>query len=234
MSPDEIYHVEEPESTKQCSIYFEKNFEKLAKDEPLFLPWKILGDYMEIGRIIDPWCKETNELSSAKGLVLHSFSITRCLKLYGIEEDTLRDYLLIGKFSEAPICVTYNPHQKAILLIRKAESEDLATDMVLSLNDLKMFILLFHDELMGSGMKLVPLVVSEEKPKFDCDRCLNHVLSESKIRAFASLWKKHILRLKAEERIKKVLLKIFYQKLPPYGRHIYLPLFYTQIHKQNL
>ena len=203
LSPDEICHVEEPKFTKQCSTYFEKNFEKLAEDEPLSLPWKIPEDYMEIERIMTRWCKETNELSSVKGLVLHSFSLTRCLELYGIKEDTLRDYLHIGKFSKAPICVTYNPHQKAILLIRKAESDDLATDMALGLNDLKMFILLFNDELIGSGVKLIPLVVSDGKPKVDCDKCLNHVLSESKFKSFQALWKKKYFQIKSEGKFKK-------------------------------
>ena len=212
LSPDEIYHVEEPEFTKQCSTYFEKYFENLAEDEPLFLPWKIPDDYMEIGRIMDRWCKETNELSSAKGLVLHSFSLTRCLKLYGIQEDTLRDYLRIRIFSEAPIFVTYNPHQKAILLIRTAENEDLATDLELCLNDLKMFILLFNDELMGSGTKLIPLVLSEEKPKFDCDKCLNHVLSESEFKAFTSLWEKTYFQTKSREKGKKSFTKDFLAK----------------------
>ena len=212
LSPDEIYHVEKPEFTKQCSTYFEKNFEKLAEDEPLFLPWKISDDYTEIGRIMDRWCEETNKLSSAKGLVLHSFSLTRCLKLYGIQEDTLRDYLRIRIFSEAPIFVTYNPHQKAILLIRTAENEDLATDLELCLNDLKMFILLFNDELMGSGTKLIPLVLSEEKPKFDCDKCLNHVLSESEFKAFTSLWEKTYFQTKSREKGKKSFTKDFLAK----------------------
>ena len=203
LGANEIWHVEETKFTKQCSAYFEKNFKKLAEDEPLSLPWKTPEDYMEIEGIMADWCKETNELSSVKGLILHKFSLTRCLELYGIEEDTICRYLRIGKFSKAPICVTYNPRQKAILLIRKAESDDLATDMALCRNDLKMFILLFNDELKGSGVKLIPLVVSDGKPKVDCDECLNHVLSESKFKPFASLWKKKYFQTKPEGKFKK-------------------------------
>ena len=75
LSPDEISHVEDTKFSKQCTVYFEKNFQKLAEDEPLFIPWKIPGGYKETERIMDRWCKETNELSSIKGLVLHSFSL---------------------------------------------------------------------------------------------------------------------------------------------------------------
>ena len=209
---NEICYVEEPKFTKQCSAYFEKNFKKLAEEEPLSLPWKIPEDYMEIERIMARWCKETNELPSVKGLILHKFSLTRCLELYGIKEDTIRDSLCIGKFSKAPICVTYNPRQKAILLIRKAESDDLATDMALCRNDLKMFILLFNDELIGSGVKLIPLVVSDGKPKVDCDECLNHVLSESKFKPFASLWKKKYFQTKPEGKFKKDFNNYFLAK----------------------
>ena len=121
---------------------------------------------MEIERIMDLWCKETNRLSSLKGLVLHRFFLTKCLELHGINEDTSLDHLHIKKFSKAPITVVYNPHQRAILLVCKAENEDMATDMELSLSNLKMFILLFNNELMESGVKLIPLVVIDGKPKF--------------------------------------------------------------------
>ena len=48
LRPDEISHVEEPEFKKHCATYFEKNFEKLAEEEPLFVPWKIPEDQTEI------------------------------------------------------------------------------------------------------------------------------------------------------------------------------------------
>ena len=210
-SPDEISYVEETKFTKQCTTYFEKNFQKLAEDKPLFIPWKIPGGYTEIERIVDNWCKKTNKLSSIKGLILHSFPFTKCLELYGIKEDTLRDYLHIKKFSKEPITVVYNPNQRAILLVRKGESKDLATDMTLSLNDMKMFILLFNDELMESGMKLVPLVVSDGNPTVDCDKCLNHVLSEKKFETFTSLWEKYF-RTKSQGKTKKSFINDFLAK----------------------
>ena len=212
LSPDEISHVEDTKFSKQCTIYFEKNFQKLAEDEPLFIPWKIPGGYKETERIMDRWCKETNELSSIKGLVLHSFSLTKCLELYGIKEDTLRDFLYIEKYPKTPICVVYNPVQRAILLIRKAESEDLAADMVLSLNDIKMFILLFNDELMESGVKLIPLIVSDGKFNIDCDKCLNHVLSDKKFETFVSLRKTEYFQNESEGKTKKKFSKDFLAK----------------------
>ena len=217
LRPDEISHVEEPEFKKQCTTYFEKNFEKLAEEEPLFVPWKIQipEDQMEIEGIMDLWCKKTNRLSSVKGLVLHRFSLIKCLELYGIKEDTLRDHLHIKMFSKAPVTLVYKPHQRAILLVRKAESDDLTTDMALSLNDVKMFILLFNDELTGSGMKLIPLVISNEKANVDCDKCLNHVLSEKEIKTFASRWndKRSYFQTKSEGKVTKDFSKDFLAKV---------------------
>ena len=232
LRPDEICHVEEPEFKKQCTTYFENNFEKLAEEEPLFVPWKIPEDQVEIERIMDLWCRKTNRLSSVKGLVLHRFSLIKCLELYGIKEDTLRDHLHIKMFSKAPITVVYNPHQRAVLLVRKAESDDLTNDMVLSFNDVKMFILLFNDELTESGIKLIPLIVTDGKAKIDCDKCLNHVLSKKEIETFASRWndKRSYFQTKSEGKVTKDFSKDFLAKVTSLMaatsiHHDYIPKF---------
>ena len=215
LRPDEICHVEEPEFKKQCTTYFENNFEKLAEEEPLFVPWKIPENQMEIEGIMDLWCRKTNRLSSVKGLVLHRFSLIKCLELYGIKEDTLRDHLHIKMFSKAPITVVYNPHQRAVLLVRKAESDDLTNDMALSFNDVKMFILLFNDELTESGIKLIPLIVTDGKAKIDCGKCLNHVLSKKEIETFTSRWndKRSYFQTKSEGKVTKDFSKDFLAKV---------------------
>ena len=126
------------------------------------------------------WCIETNPYSNIKGFVIHSFSTLKHLFRHGFTKKLLRDCLQIENFSEAPLMVVYNPAQKAFLLLRKAESKKLTTNIALSINDTKLFILLFHDVLANSGMKLVPFVITDEKVKpdnSDCQLCLNHVLS---------------------------------------------------------
>ena len=122
--------------------------------------------------------------------------------------------ILILKSSQKCQCASLTIHikQKALLLIRKAESKTLSSDMTLTLNDLKMFILLFHDELIGSGVKLIPLVVSDGKPKVDLEKCLNHMLSESELKAFASLWGKRYFQIRSEGRVKKDFRKEFLAK----------------------
>ena len=172
--------IHESEYKEQCIAYFERYFEALAKEAPLILPLKIPHEFRSITVIMSEWCIETNPYSNIKGFVIHSFSTLKHLFRHGFTKKLLRDCLQIENFSEAPLIVVYNPAQKAFLLLRKAESKKLTTDIALSINDTKLFILLFHDVLANSGMKLVPFVITDEKVKpdnSDCQLCLNHVLS---------------------------------------------------------
>ena len=219
LGPSEILHFEESKFQERCAMYFEKNFETLAEVDPLILPGKLHGELMGIEDNMGRWCKNTNSSSSIKGLILHSFSLTKCLKLYGFTEKKLRHHLQLKKFSEKPIIVVYNPREKAILLIRKAESETLANDIELSFTDIKLFILLFNDELKNSGMKLIPLVVTAGKSKYDsinldCQQCLDYVLSEEELKSFESRWKNKdgILQVKSEVKPNKGFSKDFLAK----------------------
>ena len=216
-SPFERYLPKESKFKEQCVMYFKRNFEKLAEDNPLILPWRIPEDHIEIEGTMDSWCEDTNILSSMKGLVARSFPLTKCLELYGFTEKILRYRLHIKRFSLAPITVVYNPHENAILLVRKAESEKLATDMAISRDDLKMFILLFNDELKGSSVKIIPLVLTDGKSKFDnsqldCQQCLNHVLSEEEFKTFPSQWKNDYFQTESKGKIKKDFCKKFLAK----------------------
>ena len=216
-SPFERYLPKESKFKEQCVMYFKRNFEKLAEDNPLILPWRIPEDHIEIEGTMDSWCEDTNILSSMKGLVARSFPLTKCLELYGFTEKILRYRLHIKRFSLAPITVVYNPHENAILLVRKAESEKLATDMAISRDDLKMFILLFNDELKGSSVKIIPLVLTDGKSKFDnsqldCQQCLNHVLSEEEFKTFPSQWKDDYFQTESKGKIKKDFCKKFLAK----------------------
>ena len=183
-SPFKRSHTEDSKFEEQCKMHFERNFETLAEDDPLILPLKIPKNHMGIEGAMDGWCRDTNTLSKIKGLVVHSFFLTKCLRLYGFTEENLRDSLHFNKISEASIILVYNPHENVLLLIRRLGSKKLSVDMTLSLNDLNMFILLFNNELKESDVKLIPLVLNYGKLKSDnynlnCEQCLNRVFSEN-------------------------------------------------------
>ena len=128
---------------------------------------------------MESWCRETNKSSSIKGLVLHSFPVYRHLQHFGFTRGVLKRSLKVRAFSEEPVTIVYNPQEHVLLLIRNAENRDLETDVKLGLDDLKMFILLCNDQLKGSKMKLISLVVTgkEHDFKLKCTNCINNVLS---------------------------------------------------------
>ena len=67
-------------------------------------------------------------------------------------------------------------------------------NVALAFDDLKLFILLFHDALSKSDMKVILLVVTDKKVgayNLDCPSCKNHVLSEedfTNIKTFRDWW----------------------------------------------
>ena len=165
---------------ERCIEYFGGNFETLATEAPLILPCKKPEKSKDIVKTMEHWCRKTNKLSRMKGLVLHSFSIFRHLEHFGFTREVLKVRLEIKKISEAQVILVYNPQENVLLLIRNAESLDLATDIKLGLDDLKMFILLFNDKLKKSNLKLISLVVTDKahEIKLECPDCANNVLSQ--------------------------------------------------------
>ena len=172
--------VEEVSFEERCTEYFQKNFEVLAKETPIILPCKEPEKFKEIVKTMEHWCRKTNNSSSSKGLVLHSFSVVKHLEHFGFTREALKKSFRIEQVSEALVIVVYNPQENVLLLIRNAESQDLASDIKLGLDDLKMFILLFNDNLKDSNMKLISLVVTDKEDDLDklqCPDCTNNVLS---------------------------------------------------------
>ena len=179
LNPIKQDNVENIDFDERCIKYFEENFEGLAKEAPIILPCKEPEKFKEIVKTMEDWCRKTNKSSSIKGLVLHSFSVFRHLKHFGFTKEVLKRSLKIRAFSDEPVTIVYNPQENVLLLIRNAKNRDLKTDVKLGLDDLKMFILLCNNNLKGSNMKLISLVVTGEEHDFHskCVNCVNNVLS---------------------------------------------------------
>ena len=236
---------------QKCLEYFQRNFEILAGDAPLILPWKKPCELETIVNSMTDWCTETNksfvineleethESICMKGLVLHSFPIYEYLEWYGFTEDTLHDLAKIENFKD-PIIVIYNPSKNVILLIRRANNENLATEIKISRNNLKMFIILFHDVLKESRVKVLPLVVTDGKSnsygtEFHCDLCENHVLSVEELKKFES-WresKNSYFVMDSEVKIDEKFSKRFLAKVTGFTAAKYIhsecvPIFLTE------
>ena len=108
---------------------------------------------------------------------------------------TLDRYLEIKDFLPRPAIIVYNPKEKVLLLIRKANRENIEKEIKYCNADLKMFMLLFWNELKDSGMKIIPLVAntSEGNEKLNCDQCTDFVVSVAELetpKLFETLWDK--------------------------------------------
>ena len=221
---------------EQCKLYFENHYERSAQEGPLILPGKTTFDCSKNLRHLTPvmrnWCNETNKtISSIKGLVLQSFSIWKHLRWHGFQEEMIKRYLQIDNISEELSTIVYNPQESAILLLHKAKSETLATNVVSAFKYLKLFILLFHNVI--TNMKLIPLVVTDNSFEPDGDDCrngTNHVLSEKELNFsnwLESREKKKYFKTGNETKIKEDLSKKFLARLqvfwPP---HPYTPITY--------
>ena len=177
-----------------CKAYFQRYFEELLHNDPVILPQKILPINKKIVDTMGNWCKKTNKFSNLKGLVVCKFSVLKYLKwLYDME--TVDQYLDIKDFRPRPAIIVYNPKENIILLIRKANRENIEKEIKYCNADLKMFMLLFWDELKDSGMKIIPLVAntSEVNEKLDFHQWTDFVVSVAELetpKRFETLWDK--------------------------------------------
>ena len=184
-------YITESKFEELCRLYFEVYYENLAKQGPLILPWKVTCDYSRNLKKLTPvmrsWCEETNNTRTGiKGLVLQSFSIWKHLRWHGFKEEIIKRYLQTDNISEELSTVVYNPQESAVLLLHKAKSEKLETNIVSAFDYLKMFILLFHNVL--TNMKLIPIVVTDQNVNpdgADCHDCIKHVLLEKELVDFS-------------------------------------------------
>ena len=183
--------INESKFEEQCTLYFERYYESLAQQGPLILPCKVTCDYSRnLGKltpVMRYWCEKTNNTrTSIRGLVLQSFSVWKHLRWHGFNEEMIKHYLQIDNISEELSTVVYNPQESAVLLLHKAKSEKLETNIASAFDCLKLFMLLFHNVI--TNMKLIPIVVTDKNVNpngDDCHDCIKHVLSEKELADFS-------------------------------------------------
>lgn len=202
------------------TITLKKIIGGLGKKIHLCYLQKYLKKFKEIVDTMQNWCSETNVFSNIKGLIVHSYSITEHLKWLKFTEDTLGNDFYLEGLPATPIVVAYNPKEKIILLIRRAESENLEYEVKLSEADLKMFMLLYSHELKASGIKLIPLIVTdgEASDQVACNRCENCLISIENFKShdiFRKWWisKAHYFQIKNTEEVNEVFSTSFSAKL---------------------
>ena len=181
-----------------CEDYFKRYFEKLAKKRALVLP-EISSGLNKVVDTMERWCNDTNDSSDLKGLVVHSFNVAEYFgKLFydEFEKKKLCKDLDIKDFPSTPIIIVYNPKESVILLIRKSENKELRKDIKFCSHDMKMFMLLFGDEVRHSRVKAISLLVSNETANehLKCEDCKNCIVSMETLESyglFQTLWHNH-------------------------------------------
>ena len=168
---------------KHCKNYFKRYFEKLAKEGPVVLP-KVHSEIQKVTVTMKCWCDNTNDSDSSnlKGLIIHSFNVLDYLRKFfydTLEIDSLREDLDIKDIPTTPIIIVYNPNENVILLIRISKQARLKEQIEFCSYDMKMFILLFGDEIKRNGVKVISLLASNETANgnLKCEDCQNCLVS---------------------------------------------------------
>ena len=175
----------------RCREYFIMYFKKLAYEGPIVLPNAAPSEIEKVVETMNGWCKNTNETSGLKGIVVHSFDMLKYIKWF-YDKEISDGRLDIKDFPSTSVNIVYNPKENVILLIQKSTEQDEATEgkrfhfnmLVL----LKMFLLLFFDELENSGVKVIPLLVSSKN--ITCHDCRNFIVSDEELQScdFLDSW----------------------------------------------
>ena len=163
-----------------CGDYFKRYFENQAREGPVVLP-QISSGINKVVDTMERWCINTSDSFELKGLVIHSFNVSEYFrKLFYDKFDIikLRKDLDIKDIPSAPIIIVYNPSENVILLIRTSGKEGLREQIEFCSHDLKMFMLLFGDDVKSSRTKVISLLASNETANetLICEDCKNCIV----------------------------------------------------------
>ena len=182
---EKVKYCKASELQNECLKYFERYYKFLAMDEPLILPSVIPTKFTKIFETMRRWCQTIQESDHVKGFVLHSFLIKDLyLKMYNDKLDGLCQKLNIEDFPSTPTITVFNPKEMIFFLIRIEENDDVETEIKLCGAELKILLLLLGDELKNTGIKVIPLVVTDKESK--CTHCRKYLVLRQNIENFSS------------------------------------------------
>ena len=120
------------------------------------------------------WCFDKQKKGAGIGLVVYGYDVYGHLKYLKSPE-----YLSQRKIFDSPgkdFVIVYSESESLIFLIRKAINKSLELDIELSTTDMKKFLLVFHDVLENSGIKLINLLAIDEDVHVKCKDCKYQVI----------------------------------------------------------
>ena len=172
-----------------CGDYFKRYFENQAKEKPVILPQVIPIGINNFVDTMERWCTDTNEMSDLKGLIIHSFDVSVYFDKWfhdRFNKERLFKDLDIKEFPSTSIIIVYNPKENVVLLIRKSEKKDIRSQIELCSLDIKLFMLLFGDELKQIGVKVISLLARNlgADEILNCEGCERSIVSHEILESY--------------------------------------------------
>ena len=191
--------------------YFEQQLKGIIDENVYSIPYvddnsihpNIETPLLTIINTLKKWCCGNNNQNEGKmkGLVICGYSLDNHLKFLKFSNSLLENDFFISNTEELheesdKLIIAYNPAEKVILLIRRANIDNLENEMKRSTNDVMKFVLLHFDVLKNSGVQVMNLLVTDTE--FDdgllhCESCKHQLISMKSIKSskyFQSWWEK--------------------------------------------
>ena len=191
--------------TERAKKHFENHLDEFMSEGVFSIPYLdentsitkpfLNGPVNSIMNCMKNWCCKNESDVNQKGFVIYSYNLDSHLTLLKFPENVLQRHLYKTSEDSHETVIVYNAVIQVILLIRIAAGENLENDMKLSTNDMIKFMLIFHDVLNQSGIKLINLLVTDEGVNYQskCDSCKHQIISVgnfSSLVAYERWWKK--------------------------------------------
>ena len=145
--------------------------------------------------VIRQWCSISN---SELGLIIPNYNILDHFDFHGISESDLQEVLNIKNIhSSNNRLLVFNASWKLLVVIRIASKINLKDETDSCINDVNMLLLMFRDELEGSGVVVTGLVVYLGKNlhlEINCRNCQHFIVTRELFESAENMnifWKKY-------------------------------------------
>ena len=185
--------MERSQFQKLCEKYFSGCYEEILTEGifTLINHDSVSSDTKEIVTTMNNWCSERQKKGAGMGLVVYGYDLFGHLKFLKAPYNIWQ-----SNFFDSPgedFIIVYSQSESLIFLIRKANNENLELDIELSTIDMTKFLLVFHDVLEKSGIKLINLLAIDGDVDVKCKDCKYQVIPKMSLTSSRSfeIWREN-------------------------------------------
>ena len=187
---------------RKSKKYFEEQLEGIIDKDVYSIPYvdeeSINPDLettcLTIMKTFKKWCSSNNQnKEEMKGLVIYDYSLDNHLEFLKFHRSFSTRRFFSSIFNKLctifnkklyresnKLILAYNPAEKIIFLIRRANIKNLQTEMKASTIDVMKFVLLHFEILKNSGVRVINLLVTDKTFEYlplPCETCKHQVIS---------------------------------------------------------